>query len=183
MYFARGFPYRSCRSNPILLHRAARSAYTMINISATAHKQNIYSQKHVTERVAMKASAPQTAPPPSTQLRTLVSRGSCVVTQLFASLVVGLSAAIVFWDNASLSQEPTLVSASIVATSEVPSYEIKQLVNGLEYPDEVARDFVRAVSRWKDAQGRAVSLFGNNSSTRQNKMLNKARHPKINLLT
>ncbi len=104
----------------------------------------------------MKASAPQTAPPPSTQLRTLVSRGSCVVTQLFASLVVGLSAAIVFCDNASLSQEPASVSAPIVATSEVPSNEIKQLVKDLEYPDEVARDFVQMVSRWKDTEGRAV---------------------------
>jgi len=34
--------------------------------------------------------------------------------------------------------------------------QIKQLVKGLEYSDKVAEDFVQMISKWRDAQGRAI---------------------------
>lgn len=53
-------------------------------------------------------------------------------------------------------KEATNVSAPASTEIGVLSEQIKQLVKGLEYSDKVARDFVKMVSGWKDAQGKPV---------------------------
>jgi len=76
--------------------------------------------------------------------------------KVFVTLLVGLSVVMVFYEKESFSQEPASVSAPVLTTSEIPSNEIKQLVKDLEYPDEVAQDFVLLVSHWQNARGRSI---------------------------
>ncbi|KPJ62774.1 MAG: hypothetical protein AMS15_02740, partial [Planctomycetes bacterium DG_23] len=61
-------------------------------------------------------------------------------------------------EKASPPKEPVKISAPASTEIGELSLEIKQLVRGLEYSDQVAEDFVKMVSGWKDAKGRPVLI-------------------------
>jgi len=77
------------------------------------------------------------------------SRASTLVTLTIALILVIPD----HWTEASIPNTKIPESAS---TANELSERIKELVTGLEYPDEVAEDFTRMVMDWKDEQRHSI---------------------------
>ncbi len=92
-------------------------------------------------------------------------RGAFVPAIIAIALILGLSAHCKKTSTpnteTSVHSKKSAETSESVSTDNELSDRIKQLVSGLEYPDEVAEDLTRMAMDWKDELGRPLLIGWN----------------------
>ncbi len=78
--------------------------------------------------------------------------GALIAAIIAVALILGLSA------HCKKTPIPNAETSEFASADNELSARIKQLVRGLEYPDEVAEDFTRMALDWKDELGRPLLI-------------------------